>query len=140
VEGRLPGDVLLPEVFGLPRNAVGFLLKKLCIDRLIPRMQAIAHLFDSLRHLGGKVIGLADIGCQVVKVNATVFVAFHQLEVTLSNSAAGNAALIAVVRVVPKQRFAIQSFALECRPDVDAVDVMVDRDSCGRSDCRKQVN
>ncbi len=93
-------EVVLPEVFRLPGNAVCFLLKKLCVDGLIPSMQAIPHLFDSLRHLGGKVVSLADIGYQVVKVHATVFVAFNQLEVTFSNGATGDAALIAVMRVV----------------------------------------
>src|SRR5215472_4292485 len=70
---------------------------------------------------GGQVVRLAGVRAEVERLAAAVLVPFDELPVAEADGAAGGAALVAVVGIVPEQRPAPELAPLEQRQEADAV-------------------
>src|SRR5687768_14304802 len=82
-------------------------------DFLAPGFQLLSQLAGALRHLCGQAAALGGIVFQVVELERGVLVALDQLPVSLADGASGEAALVAVVRVVPEERLPAAPASLE---------------------------
>src|ERR1044071_2915860 len=51
-----------------------------------------------------QIPGFAGILAQIVKLESTVFIPFDELPIFVLHSAGGSAALIAIMRIMPKKR------------------------------------
>ena len=67
------------------------------------------------------VVFFAEVVFEIIEMNSPVFVSFHQFPVAHSNSARGEAALIAVVGIVPVKGVTIEVSPLEKGKEVDAI-------------------
>ena len=73
----------------------------------VPLMQAGPHGRDALGVLAGDVMGLAHVVAQMIQVYLAILIPLNQLPSSHANCSSGEATLVAVVRIVPKQCFAI---------------------------------
>src|SRR4051794_30250268 len=73
-------------------------------DGLSPVRQSLAEPLRVRGPLRGEVVALADVSLEVVQLRPAVLVELDQLELAQADRAAGPAALVAVVRVMPVVR------------------------------------
>ena len=62
-------------------------------------------------------------------MDPTVFIALDKFVVALANGSAGNAALIAVMWVVPEKRLSLKRFTFQNGDEIFAVDFVTDLDT-----------
>ena len=88
-------------------------------------MKICTHGFDLFGMFCSEVILFTDVFLKVIKVDAAVFVALDELEVTLTNDSSGDAALVAVVWVVPVEITFGERDSFESRCEVNAIDFVI---------------
>ena len=65
-----------------------------------------------VRHFVGQIIFFADVLLEIVKLQVPVLIKLNQLVVALTNDPARFAALVGIVRIVPKKRVALETAGL----------------------------
>ena len=67
------------------------------------------------------VVFFAEVVFEIIEMNSSVFVSFHQFLVAHANSSRGEAALITVVGIVPVKGFTIEVSPFKKGKEVDAI-------------------